>query len=123
MSSPSQPRSAELSNDDTLPSPASRDTPTRRTTTIRRSRWRTKRFVLLTVFIVLWLYIAYKLIVSDGAKAFRKQKKPKVIHADRYSKKYKFRPAASPVITETMKDGTIRLRGAFRDPRQEHDEL
>ena len=34
----------------------------------------------------------------------------------RYSKDYKFRPAASPVITETLKDGRTRLRGALPDP-------
>ena len=31
----------------------------------------------------------------------------------RYSKDYKFRPAASPVITEYLKDGRMRLRGAL----------
>ncbi|KAF8881765.1 hypothetical protein BD779DRAFT_1388625, partial [Infundibulicybe gibba] len=36
----------------------------------------------------------------------------KVVHANRYSKEYKFRPAASPVITETLKDGRVRVRGA-----------
>jgi hypothetical protein len=30
----------------------------------------------------------------------------------RYSKEFKYRPAASPVITETLKDGRIRVRGA-----------
>jgi hypothetical protein len=30
----------------------------------------------------------------------------------RYSKEHKFRPAASPIITETLKDGRIRIRGA-----------
>lgn len=39
-----------------------------------------------------------------------------VCHADlephRYSDEYKYRPAASPVITETLPDGRIRLRGA-----------
>jgi hypothetical protein len=30
----------------------------------------------------------------------------------RYSKEFKFRPAASPVITERLKDGRVRLRGA-----------
>ena len=29
----------------------------------------------------------------------------------RYSKEHKFRPAASPVITETLKDGRTRIRG------------
>jgi len=34
----------------------------------------------------------------------------------RYSNEFKFRPAASPVITETLKDGRIRLRGAYPEP-------
>ncbi|KAG1860936.1 hypothetical protein F4604DRAFT_1532835, partial [Suillus subluteus] len=43
----------------------------------------------------------------------------KVIHAESltlilhmYSKDFKYRPAASPVITERLKDGVVRLRGA-----------
>jgi len=31
----------------------------------------------------------------------------------RYSKEFKYRPAASPIITERLKDGVIRLRGAY----------
>ncbi|KAF9524331.1 hypothetical protein CPB83DRAFT_614730 [Crepidotus variabilis] len=46
-------------------------------------------------------------------------KKPEIIYASRYSKEHKFRPAASPVITETLKDGRIRLRGATPDPTPE----
>lgn len=30
----------------------------------------------------------------------------------RYSDEHKFRPAASPIITETMKDGRLKVRGA-----------
>jgi hypothetical protein len=30
----------------------------------------------------------------------------------RYSEEFKYRPAASPVITETLKDGRLRIRGA-----------
>lgn len=30
----------------------------------------------------------------------------------RYSREHKYRPAASPVVTEVLKDGRIRLRGA-----------
>jgi hypothetical protein len=30
----------------------------------------------------------------------------------RYSEEYKYRPASSPVITEYLKDGRMRLRGA-----------
>lgn len=29
-----------------------------------------------------------------------------------YSEEHKYRPAASPVITETLKDGRLRIRGA-----------
>jgi len=36
----------------------------------------------------------------------------------RYSKEYKFRPAASPIITETLKDGRVRLRGALPTPTE-----
>jgi hypothetical protein len=31
---------------------------------------------------------------------------------DRYSKEHRFRPAASPIITQTLKDGRIRIHGA-----------
>ncbi|KAJ7349720.1 hypothetical protein DFH08DRAFT_742259 [Mycena albidolilacea] len=37
---------------------------------------------------------------------------PNVVHASRYSKEFKYRPAASPVVTETLKDGRVRVRGA-----------
>jgi hypothetical protein len=30
----------------------------------------------------------------------------------RYSKEFKYRPAASPIVTETLKDGRVRVRGA-----------
>ncbi|KAJ7767907.1 hypothetical protein DFH07DRAFT_808083 [Mycena maculata] len=38
--------------------------------------------------------------------------KPKVIYANRYSNELKFRPADSPIITETLKDGWKRVPGA-----------
>ena len=31
----------------------------------------------------------------------------------RYSEEFKYRPAASPIITERLKDGRVRLRGAY----------
>ncbi|ORX40693.1 hypothetical protein BD324DRAFT_611806 [Kockovaella imperatae] len=40
------------------------------------------------------------------------KKSPQIIYASRYSEEFKYRPAASPVITEYLKDGRIRLRGA-----------
>ncbi|TXT05931.1 hypothetical protein VHUM_03692 [Vanrija humicola] len=40
------------------------------------------------------------------------KKEPEVIYATRYSDEFKYRPASSPVITEHLKDGRIRIRGA-----------
>ncbi|KAK0475704.1 hypothetical protein IW261DRAFT_453195 [Armillaria novae-zelandiae] len=40
------------------------------------------------------------------------ERKNKVVYATRYSDQYKFRPAASPIVTETLKGGGTRLRGA-----------
>jgi hypothetical protein len=34
----------------------------------------------------------------------------------RYSKEHKFRPAASPVVTHTLKDGRIKIYGAGPTP-------
>ncbi|THH17882.1 hypothetical protein EW146_g3019 [Bondarzewia mesenterica] len=45
---------------------------------------------------------------------------PKVVHATRYSKEFKYRPAASPIITERLKDGRMRLRGAQATGRSKH---
>jgi len=60
-----------------------------------------KRLILLIIIAALvWLFFPWR------------QKKPKVIYASRYSKEFKYRPAASPIITETLKDGRIRIRGA-----------
>ncbi|KIM37985.1 hypothetical protein M413DRAFT_448032 [Hebeloma cylindrosporum] len=70
-----------------------------------------KRISLLT-FIVLLLFVGFHMR-GDLLEAKRK---PKIIHASRYSKDYKFRPAASPIITETLKDGRLRLRGALPTP-------
>ncbi|OAX37856.1 hypothetical protein K503DRAFT_719148 [Rhizopogon vinicolor AM-OR11-026] len=63
-----------------------------------------KRISLLLVIVSI-LWAAFQL------KDQRSQ--PKTIHADRYSKEFKYRPAASPIITERLKDGVVRLRGAY----------
>ncbi|KAF8900278.1 hypothetical protein CPB84DRAFT_1709090 [Gymnopilus junonius] len=44
------------------------------------------------------------------------KKDSKVIYASRYSKDHLFRPAASPVVTETLRNGRIRIRGALPTP-------
>ncbi|KAJ7239166.1 hypothetical protein B0H12DRAFT_1136314 [Mycena haematopus] len=62
-----------------------------------------KRGALL-LSIVLCFWLAYQLQHRTGT--------PKIVYANRYSKEFKYRPAASPIITETLKDGRVRLRGA-----------
>ncbi|KAI0701207.1 hypothetical protein BC835DRAFT_1265250 [Cytidiella melzeri] len=37
---------------------------------------------------------------------------PETVQVQRYSDEYQFRPAASPVITEYLPNGNVRLRGA-----------
>ncbi|KAF5324279.1 hypothetical protein D9619_011212 [Psilocybe cf. subviscida] len=66
--------------------------------------------LLLFVAVLLWLAIRMR---GDLLAA---KKKPQIIYASRYSKEHKYRPAASPIITETLKDGRIRLRGANPPP-------
>ncbi|KIJ48781.1 hypothetical protein M422DRAFT_161909 [Sphaerobolus stellatus SS14] len=65
------------------------------------SKWRRIALVLFTVFLF-WCALRMR--------AARQQ--PEIIYADRYSKEFKYRPAASPIITERLKDGRIRIRGA-----------
>ncbi|KIM79843.1 hypothetical protein PILCRDRAFT_73740 [Piloderma croceum F 1598] len=61
--------------------------------------------------VALLLFVGFLFWLSFYVKV-SKPEKPKIVHASRYSKEYKFRPAASPVITERLKDGRVRLRGA-----------
>ncbi|KAI0049856.1 hypothetical protein FA95DRAFT_1488372 [Auriscalpium vulgare] len=61
----------------------------------------------LIVFIVVMFWLSFQLRTTPST-----HKEPEVVHADRYSKTHKFRPAASPIITEALKDGRVRLRGA-----------
>ncbi|KAK7007601.1 hypothetical protein R3P38DRAFT_3028202, partial [Favolaschia claudopus] len=65
------------------------------------SAWKRAALLLLIVF-CFWL--AFQLKAARPGK-------PKVVYANRYSKEFKFRPAASPIITETLKDGRLRVRG------------
>ncbi|KAH7333584.1 hypothetical protein B0J17DRAFT_675989 [Rhizoctonia solani] len=55
------------------------------------------------VFVMYLLFKSYTWVATP--------RKPEIIYADRYSHEYKFRPAASPIITEKLKDGRIRIRG------------
>lgn len=66
------------------------------------SPWKRAALIILVVFLF-WLGIT-----------LRKQmaRQPEIIYASRYSKEHKFRPAASPIITERLPDGRLRVRGA-----------
>ncbi|KDQ49646.1 hypothetical protein JAAARDRAFT_143089 [Jaapia argillacea MUCL 33604] len=61
--------------------------------------------LLLLFFVVFLFWLGYQL-------RFQKGPEDRVVHAQRYSRDYKFRPAASPIITERLKDGKVRVRGA-----------
>ncbi|KAF9237002.1 hypothetical protein BU15DRAFT_49298 [Melanogaster broomeanus] len=62
----------------------------------------------LIAFLIFLFWLSYYMRRTPNVQ-------PKVIHASRYSKEYKYRPAASPIITERLKDGRTRLRGAHPD--------
>ncbi|KAL1412695.1 hypothetical protein Q8F55_000442 [Vanrija albida] len=59
--------------------------------------------------LVLILFLSWLAIKLGGIGG---KKQPEVIYATRYSDEFKYRPAASPIITEHLKDGRIRIRGA-----------
>ncbi|KAF8198498.1 hypothetical protein BJ912DRAFT_951587 [Pholiota molesta] len=99
-SSPAQSRS---------PSPEPQATPDSRFTQPTPSPFK-RAALLLFVGLLLWVALDMRF------KLFDAKRKPQIIHASRYSKEHKFRPAASPIITETLKDGRIRLRGALQTP-------
>ncbi|WWD03567.1 hypothetical protein V865_001621 [Kwoniella europaea PYCC6329] len=65
-----------------------------------------KRFMLIAVLILMAWFSVWL-----GRKGMQEQK-PTVIYASRYSEEHKYRPAASPVITEYLPGNRIRIRGA-----------
>ncbi|KAH7906975.1 hypothetical protein BJ138DRAFT_1015296 [Hygrophoropsis aurantiaca] len=62
--------------------------------------------------ISLLVFVAFLFWLSFSIKS-KKPVEENIIHASRYSKEFKYRPAASPIITERLKDGRTRLRGAY----------
>ncbi|KAF5391789.1 hypothetical protein D9757_001816 [Collybiopsis confluens] len=64
--------------------------------------------ILLLLFIGFLFWLAFAL----GRARLIKANKPQIIYSNRYSAEHKYRPAASPIITETLKDGRLRIRGA-----------
>ncbi|KAF8490070.1 hypothetical protein F5888DRAFT_1742999 [Russula emetica] len=67
--------------------------------------WWKRALIILFIVAMFWLYFSLRASMQRAAD-------DKIIHAHRYSKQYKFRPAASPVIYEKLKDGKTRVRGA-----------
>ncbi|KAG2336342.1 hypothetical protein BDR05DRAFT_1005970 [Suillus weaverae] len=66
------------------------------------SLWKRIALLLATVFL---FWAAFQLKPQRS--------KPKIIHAERYLKDFKYRPAASPLIAERLKDGVVRVRRAY----------
>ncbi|KAI6132393.1 hypothetical protein EDD16DRAFT_1699656 [Pisolithus croceorrhizus] len=62
--------------------------------------------VALIAFVIFLFWLSYSLRT-------KKNTQQDIIYASRYSKEFKYRPAASPIITERLKDGRVRLRGAY----------
>ncbi|KIY67414.1 hypothetical protein CYLTODRAFT_454445 [Cylindrobasidium torrendii FP15055 ss-10] len=62
---------------------------------------------------ILIFFIGIALAVVYGKyKANAEARANRVVYAKRYSEEFKYRPAASPIITETLKGGGTKLRGA-----------
>ncbi|KAF7327136.1 Casein kinase I isoform alpha [Mycena kentingensis (nom. inval.)] len=71
------------------------------------SPWK-RAALLLTIALLFWLALHMK----SPKGIFRSSKQQTVVYSNRYSKEYQFRPAASPIITQTMKDGRLEVHGA-----------
>ncbi|GAA5858051.1 hypothetical protein JCM8547_006679 [Rhodosporidiobolus lusitaniae] len=41
------------------------------------------------------------------------RQRPALRNVERYSPQHRFRPAASPIVTEVAKDGKVKLRGQY----------
>ncbi|KAK0186346.1 hypothetical protein F5146DRAFT_1124166 [Armillaria mellea] len=58
------------------------------------------------------IFVGFLFWLAYTARQRHLGRKNKVVYATRYSDQFKFRPAASPIVTETLKGGGTRLRGA-----------
>ncbi|KAI0319163.1 hypothetical protein OF83DRAFT_1170433 [Amylostereum chailletii] len=65
--------------------------------------------VALLIFIVVLFFLSFSLRASRHPKP---KQAPEVVYADRYSEEHQYRPAASPIYSETLKDGRILVHGA-----------
>ncbi|KAF9016902.1 hypothetical protein BDZ89DRAFT_1117914 [Hymenopellis radicata] len=77
----------------------------------RRASYSPLKRTILFIFVGLAFAIVYSRL---KAKSLERQNK--IVYAKRYSDAFKFRPAASPIITETLKGGGTKLRGALPTP-------
>ncbi|KAF8917087.1 hypothetical protein CPB85DRAFT_238900 [Mucidula mucida] len=77
----------------------------------RRASYSPFKRTILFIFVGLALAIVYSRLKSKSL-----ERQNKVVYAKRYSDEFKFRPAASPIITETLKGGGTKLRGALPTP-------
>ncbi|KAH8990489.1 hypothetical protein EDB92DRAFT_1775181, partial [Lactarius akahatsu] len=64
--------------------------------------WWKRALLILFIIVMFWLSFSLRASMHRGARS-------DVVHC---SQEHKFRPAASPVIIETLKDGRTRIRGA-----------
>ncbi|KIM21125.1 hypothetical protein M408DRAFT_333638 [Serendipita vermifera MAFF 305830] len=86
----------------------------------RRSGSQWCRAAILTVLIVLGSYLWLSWTDPDQVEmrkqaweaAMEKIRGKQVVYANRYSKEHRFRPAASPIITEVLPDGRKKIKGA-----------
>ncbi|KZP02637.1 hypothetical protein FIBSPDRAFT_826379 [Athelia psychrophila] len=62
--------------------------------------------------ISLLIFVVFLFWLGLHMRGLGQKEDTRIVHASRYSKEHKFRPAASPVVTEKLKDGRVRLRGA-----------
>ncbi|KAF8274528.1 hypothetical protein EI94DRAFT_1825508 [Lactarius quietus] len=67
--------------------------------------WWKRALLILFIISMFWLYFSMRASMQRGSRS-------QVVHSHRYSKQHKYRPAASPIVTEILKDGKTRIRGA-----------
>jgi len=87
--------------------------------------WWKRALLILFIVVMFWLSFSLRASMHRGGRSqvvhahryvlrssARRQDRVLTTFPRRYSKQHKFRPAASPIVTETLKDGRTRIRGA-----------
>ncbi|PVF95355.1 hypothetical protein CPB86DRAFT_875747, partial [Serendipita vermifera] len=81
-------------------------------------QWCKAAFYTIVIVIVAYFWLSWtdpdQIALRQHAwdAAMERIRGKQVVHANRYSNEFRFRPAASPIITETLPDGRTKLRGA-----------